>query len=58
MEKIKSLLLYFMEFKEDCKILSKKYLSNYAVKGLDWWLIIIITNDKSKFSINDIQQKV
>ena len=50
LEEIKSLLLYFVEFEEDNKILSKEYLSDCAIGDLDQQFIIMITNDESTFS--------
>ena len=35
LKKMKSLLAYFVEFKEDSKILPKKYLSDYIVGELN-----------------------
>lgn len=42
LEKMKSLLPYFIEFKKDGKILPKEYLSNCIVRGLDQQPIIMI----------------
>ena len=42
LEKMKSLLSYFIELKKNDKILPKKYLSNCIVRRLDEQPIIII----------------
>lgn len=55
---MKSLLLYFIEFKEDDTILLKEHSNDYAVKGLNWRPIIMITYDKSTFSANNNYQKI
>lgn len=55
---IKTLLLYFVEFKKDGTILPKEYLDDYIVEDLNEQPIIIIIHDKSIFSTNNSCQKV
>lgn len=45
--KIKLIKPYLVEFEEDSTIKSKIYLYNFAIRGLNWWQIIFITNNKS-----------
>ena len=52
LNKIKSLLSYFVEFSDDGSILLKVYLDDCAMGRLDQRLIIIITHDENTFSIN------
>lgn len=53
LKKIKSLLPYFVEFKKNVKILSKKYSSDFAVEKSNQQLIIIIIYDKNTFFSNN-----
>lgn len=53
LNKMKSLLHYFVEFFNHSSILSKAYLDNCVVRKLDQKSIIIITNNKNIFSAND-----
>lgn len=50
---IKKLLSYFVEFSEDKLILPKKYPEDCIVVEPNWWQIIIIIDNKSKFSANN-----
>lgn len=52
LNKIKSLLPYFVEFYNDRSILSKIYLENCTVGGPDQRSIIIIAYDESTFFAN------
>lgn len=53
LEKIKTLLPYFVKFKKDGTILPKKYSEDCIVGGLDWQSIIMVIYNKSIFSAND-----
>lgn len=50
---MKLLLLYFMRFKKDSKIFTKKYLIDYTIRKLNWQQIIIIIYNKRIFSTNN-----
>lgn len=50
---MKNLKLYIVEFEEDSKIKPKVYLSDYAIKGNNWQLIIVIAYNKYTFSSNN-----
>ena len=58
LNKIKSLLSYFVEFFNDGSMLPKIYLEDCAVGGLDQNPIIMITNDKSTLFTNNGRRKV
>lgn len=58
LKEIKALLSYFVKFKKDSIILSKEYVENCAVEGLDQQVINIIMYSKNVFSVNDSCQKV
>lgn len=58
LDKIKLFLLYFIEFLKDNIIVSKKYLSNCAVKRSKKRSIIIITYDKNIFFIDNNYKKI
>ena len=58
LEEMKSLLPYFVKFKEDGRILPKEYPSDCAVRGPDRRPIIMITHDESTFSVNDSRRKI
>ena len=58
LNKIKSLLAYFVEFSNDGSMLLKIYPDDCAVGGADQRPIIIITHDENTFSSNDGQWKV
>ena len=58
LEEMKVLLPYLVQFKENGIILPKKYPDNYAVKGSNYQLIIMIIHDKNIFSVNNSCQKV
>lgn len=58
LDKMKSLLPYFVEFSENGLMVSKEYPNDCVVSGPDQRPIIIITNDESTFSANDGRQKV
>lgn len=47
--KIKFILLYFVEFIKDSIIIPKKHLGNCAIGGPDWKSIIMIAYDKNSF---------
>ena len=55
---MKSLLPYVVEFKEDGTVLPKQYPDDCAVGGPNRQSIIMITHDKSAFSVNDSRQKI
>ena len=55
---MKSLLSYFVEFKEDSIIIPKQYPNDCVVGGPNWELIIMITHDESTFSAKDNCQKI
>lgn len=42
-----------VEFEKDKTMKTKMYLDNYAVKGLNQQLVIVITHDKYTFSANN-----
>lgn len=56
--KIKSLFPYFIKFLDNKFKLSKTYSENCIIGGPNWRLIIMITYDKSTFSINNNKQKI
>lgn len=58
LHRMKLLLLYFIEFSGDGTIVSKKYLSDCAIRGPEKRSIIMIIYDKSKFSANNGCKKV
>ena len=58
LNEMKSLLLYFLEFFEDGKMVPKEYPDNYGVAGPDRRPIIMITHDESSFCANDGRRKV
>ena len=58
LREIKSLLLYFVEFKEDSTILPKEYPDDCVVGSTNRQPIITITYDKSTFSANNSCQKI
>ena len=58
LKEMKTLLLYFIKFKEDNTILPKDYPNNCIVRAFNWQPIIMITYDKSTFSANNSCQKV
>ena len=53
LQKMEKLKPYILEFKENGVMKLKIYLSNCAIKGNDWWPIIVITHDECIFSAND-----
>ena len=53
LNKMKSLLPYFVKFSDDGSMLSKAYPENCVVGGPDQMPIIMIIHDKSTFFIND-----
>lgn len=53
LNKIQSLLSYFVKFSNNRSILPKVYPENYTIGSLDQRLIIILTNDKNLFFVND-----
>ena len=53
--KTKLLLFYFMKFFNNRFILLKIYFKTFIINGLDWKLIIIITNNKNIFFISNIR---
>ncbi len=58
LSKIKSLLLYFVEFSDNRFILSKVYLDDCEARRSDQRPIIMITNDESTVSANSSCQRV
>ncbi len=58
LEEMKSLLPYFVEFRDDSTILHKEYPEGCVVGGPDRRPIIMITHDESSFSANDSRRKV
>ena len=58
LREMKSLLPYFVEFKEDGTILPKEYPDDCAVGGPNRQPIIMIKHDESTFSANDSRQKI
>ena len=56
--KMKSFLLYFVEFYEDGIIVSKEFPDDYAVESPNQRPIIMITYDESTFSAKDGRKKV
>ena len=58
LNEMNALLPYFVDFKKDVTILSKKYWDDCTVVSSDQQPIIIITYDESIFSINNSCQKV
>lgn len=53
LDKMKALFLYFVEFNKNRLILSKDYLKDYIVDGLNKRLIIMIIHNKSIFLANN-----
>lgn len=51
--KIEEIKLYIVEFDENSTIKLKTYRSNCTVENNHWQTIIIITNNKYRFSVND-----
>ena len=48
---------YLVEFREDDTMKDKNYLLDCAVRGENYWPIIVITYDECTFSANDSIQK-
>ena len=53
LKKMEKLKLYMIEFEWDGKIKAKIYLSDYAIRGLNQWPIMVITHDECTFFINN-----
>lgn len=53
---IKAIKAYLVKFKEDSFIKSRINLKNYAIGGLNCYLIIFIIYDKSSYNVNNNYQ--
>lgn len=53
MIKIDDFKSYIVKFKENCKMKSKIYLSDYVIRESNWYSIIIIIYDNCIFFINN-----
>ena len=58
MKEIKSLLPYLVEFRDDGTMIFKEYPNDCAVEGPNEQPIIMITHDRSTFSLHDSRRKV
>lgn len=53
LNKIKLLLLYLIKFLKNSIMVSKKYLSDCIIEGLEKRLVIMISHNKNIFSVNN-----